>query len=953
MPAIDNSFLRSRFARRIFLLFILCALVPLTLAAALSYLQTAAQLREQSNRQALVTSKSIGLEVFRRLQGAEKELANAGRRAKLERNLGADGRGIGDVAAPAFSALALLTPDGDILSRTGQLYDVPALTDEMRGQLARGRTVLVLQDGGDSGSDILMLQAIDPGKAGSSLLAGVLDAERLWALEDFYAAPDTLLVLSLAGERIHGAREMQQPVWQLLARRLGTRSSGHVDWEAGGEQQLATFWSLFIPSGFHGSEMVFILNRPEAVVLAPIAGFRLQNATIMLLSLLIIAFIAARSIRMKLKPLTTLHTATQRIARGDFGEHVRIDSDDEFTALGEAFNNMTERLSAQFASIATMVEIDRLILSSFDARFIISTVLERAGDLTPCSMAALLILDEEGDGQGSVSYIENMPGAAIREASIRLSDADEGCLANGARWLVLPCDRTDTELMRVFDGTSAGEVLAFPLFIKQRLAGVFMFGYPVLPEDEESCASLRKFADHVAVALSNAGWEERLYHQAHYDGLTNLPNRALLKDRLEQAIARARRSQGIVGVLFIDLDDFKLVNDSLGHAAGDAYLKSVADVLQTSVRGVDTVVRFGGDEFIVIVPDISGESDTVTELGLIAENVLAALQRDFRIGGQVLHAKASVGVAAYPKDGVESDELIRNADAAMYLAKKNGRSRYEFFAPELNAIASKRLKLEQELRNALACNEFVVRYQPKVNCRSGELVGAEALISWNHPVRGRVGPDEFIAVAEESSLIIDIGMWVNNRVCTQLAAWREAGLRPVPVAINVSARQFAADGFAKGLFATLASAGIEPGLVELEITETMVMSETEESIARLADLRGRGLRLSLDDFGTGYSSLSYLRRLPIHTLKIDKSFIDELVNDHDSYAIVSATVYLAHKLGFEVVAEGVEHAEQYRLLQGMNCDVVQGYLVSKALEADSFAEQYLAPATGHARFRAG
>lgn len=941
-PAIDNSFMRSRFARRMFLLFVLSALVPVAFAVLLSYLQTAVQLREHSSRQSMVTSKSLGMEVFRRLSAAERELA------AIADNLRAQPPGAGFRPAPVagafFAAVVRVSSGGDIDAILGRLDALPALSDSQQRQLAEGRSVLVLRERADGRSDILMYLASAPADLRGQLLVGLLDYERLWALDDFFTAPDRLLVVSDSGRLVQGSVDTFRMLQSARGFRSGAGGSGDMSWEVDGTRHLATYWTLFTPSGFAGPELVFVLSRPETAVLAPIGSFRLLNLSVMLLSILVIAFVAARSIRTKLKPLVTLHAATQRIAKGDFGATVEIDSDDEFTVLGDAFNTMTNRLAAQFTSISTMVEIDRLILSSFDARFITATVLGRASDLTPCTAAALLVLDKESDGRGSLSFTAATAEARIEEEDVSLAGNEIRELASHPEYIVRKQDGRGPSCFRKFNRTDVQHLAIFPLFIKQRLAGAFIFGYAALPGDSEEHAGLRKFADHVAVALSNAGWEERLYHQAHYDTLTNLPNRALLKDRLDQALARAQRGSGIVGVLFLDLDNFKLVNDSLGHAVGDAFLKSVAGVLQESVREVDTVVRFGGDEFIVIVPDIDGRCDAVTELGLIAEKILHSLRREFRINGHTLHTQVSIGIAAYPKDGREAEELIRNADTAMYQAKTNGRSRCEFFAPELNAVASRRLKMEQELRAALANDEFIVRYQPKVACSSGELTGAEALIGWNHPQRGAVGPDEFIGLAEETGLIVEIGAWVIRRVCLQMQAWLQAGLDPVPVAVNVSARQFATDTFIDDLFGALGSRGLEPGLIELEITESMIMGDTEGSIAKLAELRSRGFRLSLDDFGTGYSSLSYLRKMPIHTLKIDKSFIDELVTDQDSYAIVTATVYLAHTLGLAVVAEGVESPEQYRLLQDMGCDVVQGYHVSKALVAEQFAAHFLGQA---------
>ena len=301
----------------------------------------------------------------------------------------------------------------------------------------------------------------------------------------------------------------------------------------------------------------------------------------------------------------------------------------------------------------------------------------------------------------------------------------------------------------------------------------------------------------------------------------------------------------------------------------------------------------------------------------------------------------SIGIACYPKNGLTPNELIKNADTAMYQAKNKGRARYEFFVPELNRAASHRLQLEQDLRHALASNEFVLNYQPKVDCRSGNLLGAEALIRWIHPQRGVISPAEFIGLAEETGLIRDIGEWVIRDACRQIVAWRTAGLDPAPIAVNVSPQQFQEDNFTISVAEILERNQLEPGMLELEITETTVMVDAENSIAKLNKIRNMGLRISMDDFGTGYSSLSYLRRLPIHTLKIDQSFIAAFCEESDTHAIVDTTIILAHKLGLKVVAEGVETEEQKRQLQDMNCDALQGYLISKPLAAELFAKRFL------------
>jgi diguanylate cyclase (GGDEF)-like protein len=728
---------------------------------------------------------------------------------------------------------------------------------------------------------------------------------------------------------------------------LSASISGHFEWSADGDKYLASFWSVFTQDQFSNPNLVIVVSQPKSIALAPIKNLITIYVPLLFVAILIVSFISARQIRNKLAPLVTLQDATQRIANGDFSEHINITSDDEFAVLGDAFNVMADHLDSQFNSLSTMAEIDRLILSSFDARFIISTVLDRIGELTSCNMAAVLELDDDGFGEGKLSIRHNAHDTSIDERDVQLSREDIHQLLNNSTHLLFERGSPLPDYLAELPQAASQTFSVFPTFIKEQLSTIVIFGYSHLTKDDEiDWGALRKFVDHVSVALSNAAWEERLYHQAHYDTLTNLPNRALLKDRLEQAIARAQRNQSSIGVFFLDMDHFKLVNDSLGHAAGDIFLRKIADVLKNSIRGVDTVVRFGGDEFVIIIPDIDSSTDMVFELGAIADKIFRNAQAEFVVENQALQPKVSIGIAIYPKDGQASEELIKHADAAMYHAKSKGRARYEFFAPELNTLASHRLKMEQELRRALANEEFLLNYQAKVDCISGELIGAEALIRWRHPERGAIASSEFIAIAEESALIHDIGLWVLKSACLQIARWRNRGLSPLPVAVNVSPRQFSENNFISTVAETLIHAKLAPSMLELEITETTVMVDFEESIKKLKAIREMGLRLSMDDFGTGYSSLSYLRRLPIHTLKIDRSFVMALSDEDETQAIVSATIILAHKLGLKVVAEGVETEEQRRLLQGMQCDTLQGYLISKPLPADQFAELFLQKASG-------
>ncbi len=447
--------------------------------------------------------------------------------------------------------------------------------------------------------------------------------------------------------------------------------------------------------------------------------------------------------------------------------------------------------------------------------------------------------------------------------------------------------------------------------------------------------------------------EEGLARMAHYDALTGLPNRVLLQGRLKRAMARADRAQTLLAVMFLDLDQFKEINDSLGHAVGDSVLKETALRLESCLRATDTVARLGGDEFTILLEDVR----TVEEISRVGDKLLQAISERADVAGHELHLSTSIGITVYPLDDQGADTLLRNADLAMYHAKQEGRNNLQFYSHDMGERTEKRVDLLGRLRGAIARNELLLHYQPQVDVRSGGIIGVEALLRWNDPGRGLVPPMQFIPLAEDTGLIVPIGEWVLREACGQARRWLDAGLGPLTMAVNLSPRQFRLKNLVERVSAILAETGLPPDRLELEITESTVMHRTEEAAASLRALHQLGVRIALDDFGTGYSSLAYLHRFPVNTLKVDQSFVRDIKSDRDDAAIVSTVITLARQMGLKALAEGVETEAQLAFLRARGCDSFQGYLFCRpqpAAEIEAFLghhrTQFASPAR---RARAG
>ena len=549
---------------------------------------------------------------------------------------------------------------------------------------------------------------------------------------------------------------------------------------------------------------------------------------------------------------------------------------------------------------------------------------------TPPIAVAQYVLSEHVQAKGDRERIIGLfEAASSAHASVRSDEVQLALTSAAAR--LLNCERASIVTEPPSDGAAGVRVktsdgLEHWLIVENRVTGA--------PLEDQDLALLDTLAAVGASALDNARLVEQIQHQALHDPLTGLANHLLFEDRVTQALNTARRSQERLAVFMLDVDDFKKVNDSLGHPSGNELLRMLGDRLAGAVREVDTVARLGGDHFTILMPGVG----TAEIAGVMAEKLLQTVRRPVMLGGHELFMTASLGIAFYPEDGARAEHLLRNADSAMHRAKESGRNGYQIYASGMNELAHLRLARESELHNAIERNELRVRYQPQIDLRAGRMVGVEALVRWEHPVLGLIGPAEFVPLAEESDLITEVDAWVLLEACRQGKRWVDEGLPTLRVAVNLSGRHFnTSDRLYETIVRVLDQTGLDPKMLELEVTEGIAVGESDQAIHVLKRLRALGVQLSIDDFGTGYSMLGRLQEFPIDRLKIDRSFVSKINSSTAEAPIVAAMIAMARSMKIEVVAEGVETLEQQTYLRNKGCDQAQGFLFSHPVEAADIA----------------
>jgi diguanylate cyclase (GGDEF)-like protein len=938
-------------------LFLVCSLLPMSALAVLSFGTVTGQLREGSLERLEHTGRSLAGVIEERLRFLDRDLSEVTPRSAPCPRAWTDREGpaCDGSLLYGFDALAFVPDAGPSVNFLGRMNGVPAVGPRERLKLEAGRSVVLVRPDGNEMAVYLARRIRDSAK-GAGLLIGQVAPEYLWGTVEQNPLIPTMEMHVVDGDgrllfrSVDGDIRLPAPV----RGGLGSPKAGTFEWQIGGAPYLAAYLPIGEPAGMAIPRWTLVLSEARAAVDAPMVEFRRTFPFVALLSLCVALLLTLRQLRRNLAPLIALQEGTRRLANQQFDQPVAVSSRDEFAELADSFNAMAEKMARQFEALVTAAETDRAVLSSVDTVRIVGTVLHRMRDVCRCDVVAVTILDTDG-GDAATTYTDDgHPSFRLQPWATRLDPAEAGQLRAAPDGLVLRQDTAPGYLVPLAR-QGARSLLVLPLVYQGDLLGAITLGAgETVGRGEGELLQAQRVAGQVALALANARMVDQIRSLAFSDSLTGLPNRVSFKLRLADELERSLREDRMFAVYFLDLDHFSRINDTLGHKFGDRLVQEVGGRLRNcclDAAPAAAVARLGGDEFTVILPDLA-DLETAERL---ARRILDSFNRPFALDGHEVFVSASVGIALYPSDGIDLENLLKNADVAMYQAKKKGRNTFKFFATAMGTSAVKRLTLEGQLRKAISAEQFVFSYQPMIDLDTGRVASAEALIRWQHPAWGTVPPSEFIPLCEETGLIVPLGEWILRTVCAQNRSWQRDGLEPIPIAINLSGQQLRGGSTVDLIRQILADTDLDPRFLVLELTESILMEDIGDAITALPALAALGVGLAVDDFGTGYSSLSYLKHFPVDTLKIDQGFIRGVTSDPNDAAITEAVIAMGHALGLRVVAEGVERDAQVQWLREFGCDRIQGFWVSRPMPAGAFGaylrEQGLVPAGGKSRAR--
>ncbi len=914
------SFIRNPLWQRLALVFCVAILLPLSVALALG-------------------SQAIGEGARRELDVALAERSRAVA-TTIATRIGAANAVASTLLSTSATPAALAEAGGRtgvflraIVAGTGGVLPVPAFG--VGGDDVDGAALVSLPSGGDLANVYLVRRMPIEGR--EQLVYFEVSPQWLWSGFDPDAAD--VLVLDERGAALFRGERFPAHAARIMAASVASRAVGstedavtRVGWNADGREWAGALSGPDLPgsvradAGWHvGAARARVTGGSAA------EAWERWSAAFLLGALILGMAGAAWLARQQRLPLVELRAGLLRLGRKRFSPLSTATMPEELRPLADAVNTAGARLADDVAALETLGEIDRLLLGATELEPVLDAILSRVTTVTRCRTVGIALLDSDSPALGRVfaaaEGLDSLPVTRVEldpELIASLLAADEGIT-------IARCEEGRHSFLKPLRELGSEFFWVWPVVTGQRLAAVLAVGFTEAPaQDPRFARHGSEFAARLAIALSKTARDEHLYRQAHYDPLTALPNRLLFRDRLAQEIAHSAESKTRGALLYIDLDHFKKVNDSVGHAAGDQLLVIVAQRLRACVKEGDTVARLAGDEFTVILRNVA-DADSVS---VVAERIIESIRMPVNLAGRDHYVQASIGMALFPDNGLTIDDLMRRADGAMYRAKDLGRGRAMFF--DRNLMLKRFDTTQSGLYRALRQREFSLFYQPQYSLRDGSLVGLEALLRWQTSRDGTRSPEEFIPAAEVSGLIVDIGGWVLESACAQLAIWREQGIAPGRLAVNVSVQQLKHAEFPRLVRRALEKYGIPAATLEIEITESVLLDDAAGGAVRqLAEL---GVRLALDDFGTGYSSLNYLRQRPISVVKIDRSFLEDVPDNTASATLAETIISMAHALGKEVVAEGVETAEQLQFLRERKCDHAQGFYFAKPLPAAQVGE---------------
>ncbi|MDH5183894.1 MAG: EAL domain-containing protein [Gammaproteobacteria bacterium] len=932
MIEVSKSYLNSKVGRRLTLLFILSALIPLLITAAISYTHVSKLLLDSSQTQTRAVAKSYGTTILERLNYLDQithDLAQKLQTDDLSNNANFE------YLKKHFDTLVIYKNDASITLLGNEIIGL-SFTAEESNHLKEGKPLITVLANENNFGSVYLSRLVDKNHYDKGFILGKIKPVYLWGPRDSLSYNYQYCVFFNHVISMYCADIMTQQTQNTISNSLREKTNPIV-WQTDDNTYFGASWILYLKHQYMSSNLSIVAGQSKQDIFSPIRTFQLIFPLSILAAILIATFISLRHIFKILNPLDKLIAGTRQLADKQFNTPVDIKSNDEFEELADSFNDMSTALGKQFLALETLSKLDRLILSAPAPGHIIEIVIQYLSANIEKANVSISILKDSGTGD-SILYMNakhSLNSDSLkhfilsRESIVFLLSNKQGKLSHQG-------DDMFETLHPLIDANIKG-FFVLPIVYKNKLYGSINVGLygnneTLAAEDESQCLAL---SDRISVALASSDKEEQLYQQAHYDNLTGLPNRQLLKDRFSREIIHAKREEQNVAILFLDLDRFKNINDSLGHSAGDVLLQQAGKRLKNVLRDTDTIARIGGDEFTIILSNISNPSDA----GVIAKNLIDAMAEPFIIHGQTNFIGASVGIAIYPTDGSDGDEILKKADTAMYRAKDMGRNTYAFFTQDMNTEAVERIELENALHTAIEKEEFILHYQPLIEIKTNTVIGCEVLIRWQRPGHEHmVSPEKFISIAEDTGQIDQIGSWVIQSACKQFGQWKKLNTTLERIAINVSAHQFSNETFVESVQHATQMANLSPHHVELEVTENLLIHDMENSIAILNRLHDLGFSLSIDDFGTGYSSLSYLRAFPAEVLKIDRSFIIDMPEDHDASAIVKMIIELAHSIGKKVIVEGIETVEQADIMRELGADICQGYYFSRPLSADNFLQ---------------